>query len=162
LTKFRRFLVFFLLSFSFGGFLFYAGVVVPIGTSVLGSTTQGFVTRLVTKAINGSTALTVMAIIWDYVAERNRRGRLEKGMLFTCTCAIAVCSLSLFALHSRLDMLLDPARMDVLDSKTFYRLHRIYLWTSTIQWLCSLPVLWILVNSPAVDAHAHGSRSIEF
>ena len=47
----RRFIVLVALCFWQGGFTFYAGVVVPVGTDVLGSSLkQGFVTRRVTRS----------------------------------------------------------------------------------------------------------------
>ena len=42
-----------------GGFLFYAAVVVPTGTEVLGSFEQGRVTRHVTDWLNGIGAVTL-------------------------------------------------------------------------------------------------------
>ncbi len=151
MTSLRRFIVLFLLSFTFGGFFFYAGVVVPIGTSVLGSTTQGFVTRLVTKTLNAATVVTLLAVAGDAIIERTYRSRGENRVLMTCICLIAVCCVTLFWLHAKLDALLDPEGMVVNDSDIFYGMHRVYLWTSTLQWVCSLPVLWIVVNSPRLE-----------
>ena len=55
----RRFLVVQALLFWQGGFLFYAAVVVPTGTDVLGSIGQGRVTRHVTDWMNVIGAVAV-------------------------------------------------------------------------------------------------------
>lgn len=164
----RRFLLFFLWSFTFGGFLFYAGIVVPLGSSVVGVTTQGFVTRLVTDVLNASTAVTLLVLLWEAYAGRSRRGPMVNRILLVMTVVITVCCICLSTLHARLDALLDPTELAVNDSEHFYGLHRIYLWISTMQWLCSLPILWILVNcdrgqplgrSPPLGKGSRGEKS---
>ena len=69
----RRFLVIQALLLWQGGFLFYAAVVVPTGTEVLGSFEQGRVTRHVTNSMNVIGAVTLIILAWDQLAN----GRLE-------------------------------------------------------------------------------------
>ncbi len=152
LARLRRFFLFLLLSFSFGGFLFYAGVVVPIGSSVLGTTTQGFVTRLVTNALNAAVAVTLVFMIWEVFAGKHRRSASCNRWLSLWVAVISVCWLVLVGLHPLLDSLLDTEEFAVKQHSRFYGLHRVYLWVSTIEWLGSLPFLWILVNSPAGES----------
>jgi hypothetical protein len=142
MTKLRHFLLLAALLFSFGGFTFYASVVVPIGGEVLGKTTQGFVTRRVTRIINLSTAVTVAAVGWEIAAEWAQRRRRVNLLLTTCAVAMAACCLALMALHARLDVFLIDDGYSVSDPEAFYGLHRVYLWTSTVQWLCTLPIVW--------------------
>ena len=61
----RRWLVVLSLMFWQGGFMFYGGVVVPVGSEVLGSDTdQGWITRKVTDYLNaaGAVALAVWGV----------------------------------------------------------------------------------------------------
>lgn len=142
MSSLRRFVVLLCLSFSFGGFLFYAGVVVPLASEVVGSTTQGFVTRKVTAVLNVSVAITLLATLGELWATRRLRGRgLNRSLGGVFTVAV-LCCVTLFMLHPRLDRLLDPSELAVSDAISFYSLHRVYLWVSTVQWLCSLPLLW--------------------
>lgn len=147
MRSFRRFAVFLALGFAFGGFLFYAGVVVPIGTGELGPTTQGFVTRHVTKVMNFANLVAVALIAADGFAERNARSRLQNTLLGICGLAILSLTLAQFWLHPQLESKLDPEEIAVLDPLAFYGLHRIYLWLSTAIWLLSLPVGWVFVNA---------------
>lgn len=51
ITKFRRFLLLVSLFLWQGGLMFYGGVIVPVGATVLGSDTdQGFITQPVSFA----------------------------------------------------------------------------------------------------------------
>src|SRR5262249_50137002 len=81
MTIVRRFLVLLTLLFWQGGFTFYAAVVVPIGTQVLGSTAeQGRITRRVTPYLNLSGVAGLVFLGWDIGAGRDplrRRRRLR-------------------------------------------------------------------------------------
>jgi hypothetical protein len=141
-TLLRRFLVVAALMFWLGGFTFYAAVVVPIGTAVLGtSRDQGFITRRVTVYLNLAGAVALVPLAGDVAAGRDpsawrRRARwgIWLGMLLT---------LALLAwLHPRLDALLDAQGMEILDRRAFRAGHRLYLWTHTVQW--GLGVLYIV------------------
>ena len=45
----------------------------------------------------------------------------------------------------------------VTDYDVFYGLHRLYLWISTVQWLATLPILWIMANFRSTEADARAS-----
>lgn len=143
----RRFVVFLVLGFAFGGFLFYAGVVVPIGTSELGPTTQGFVTRHVTKVMNIANLVAVLLVGIDWFVERRTRNGLQNRLLAVCACGILLLTLIQLWLHPQLESQLDPEEIAVLNPEAFYGRHRIYLWMSTFIWLFSLPIGWVFVNS---------------
>jgi hypothetical protein len=143
----RRFLVVSALLFWQGGFIFYAAVVVHVGSDVLGShMEQGFITRRVTNYLNlaGTVALPIFA--WD--AAVSRRGAARWRRLRWAAWLVMALTLGLLAwLHVRLDALLDPSSFDVLDRAAFRAWHRVYLWTSTAQWACALvysfSALWV-------------------
>jgi hypothetical protein len=147
LDNLRRFIVLQLLSFSFGGFVFYAGVVVPIGTRVLGSTTQGFITRDVTRVLNAAMLVCIAGLVWEAMAGRASRSAVANRVLWSLTILIAFFCLTLIALHGHLNAQLAVDDFAVNNPASFYSVHRIYLWVSTLQWLCSLPILWIVANS---------------
>jgi len=147
------------LAFAFGGFVFYAGVVVPIGTAELGSTTQGFVTRRVTRVLNVATIVAAgMSAIETWVGRR-RRAPGTNRTLAALIATITLSCLTLVWLHGVLNSYLDPEAHSVAGGNAFYQRHRLYLWISTLQWLCSLPVVWILLNdSPAARKQARKCR----
>jgi hypothetical protein len=134
------------LAFTFGGFTFYAAVVVPIGGQVLGTTTQGFVTRQVTNVINATSAITIMLLFCEALMGRTDRTRAANATLISCLFVMTACCLVLVALHLRLETFLDVEQQAVNDHEIFYGVHRVYLWTSTVSWLATLPIIWILVN----------------
>lgn len=120
----------------FGGFTFYTAIVVPIGTDVLGSSrTQGFVTQQVTDKLNLIGGPTILMMLIDLIYFRRTRSR-KMNLWFTATLTgIAVLWFVLLIVHPMLDAMLQPEHEHVLDDAKFYSLHRVYLWTSTIQWL---------------------------
>jgi hypothetical protein len=141
----RRFLVLVALCFWQGGFTFYASVVVPIGTSFFRSSLrQGFITRQVTWYLNLAAAVALVVLAWDVWAERDPapwRRRARWGLWLLMALAQAL----LFALHPRLDELLQVRGMIVLDYEAFHPLHRTYLWTHTVQWGCVVLFLPLLL-----------------
>jgi hypothetical protein len=130
----RRFLVLIALMFWQGGFTFYGGVVVPVGSAVLGSEReQGFITRKVTNHLNLAGAVALAVWSWDLSAMRGTSpgGRRLRWAIW----AGLVLSLALLVgLHPRLDELLDPEDVMVLDRRRFRSLHERYLIISTVQW----------------------------
>lgn len=136
MTFLRRFLVLAALMFWQGGFVFYAGVAVPIGTEVLGSgREQARITRRVAVWLNWSGAVALLPLGWDAVITRRsrfaRRGR-ELAWLVLASGQIA-----LFVLYPFLDARFDPDALLILDPN-FRKWHRVYLWISTVQWCTSV------------------------
>jgi hypothetical protein len=144
LPRVRRFLVLLALTFSLGGFSFYAAVVVPIGGRVLDATSQGFVTREVTQVLNLAGVTTALLLSWEAAAEWKRRRRGANVSRVVAVTILGLCCGVLIVLHPRLDTMLDGATMSVSQPARFYRLHQVYLWISSLQWLASLFALWLL------------------
>lgn len=153
LTPARRWLLMWALFFWQGGFMFYGGVVVPIGSAVLGSEReQGFITRQVTNYINlaGAVALAVWA--WDLAAGRG--GSCVGRRLRWAIWAGLVLSLAVLAwLHPQLDRLLKPEDAVILNRRAFRALHERYLIVSTVQWVgCLALSAWMIQSWRAEDA----------
>ena len=147
-----RFVCVVLFALWFGGFTFYAGVVVPTGTDVLGSAlAQGLITRRVAwwlVVLAGAMSCSILIDVrarWPYLAARTR------GMLLVCGLLIGLASFIQWGLYGPLDRLIDATTPYIADRETFYRLHRWYLWAAVTQWLSGLlwASLWLSTLTPA-------------
>jgi hypothetical protein len=120
-----------------GGFVFYAAVVVPIGTEVLGGPTQqGFITRHVAERINWAGAAALIPFAWD-ACTRDRRWRRRLRLLLIGV--MFVCLAILLRLHSQMQILMpEDMNSALVDYDRFDTLHRLYLWTITAQWSASV------------------------
>jgi len=131
----RRLLLLWALMFWQGGFMFYGGVVVPVGSRILGSDLeQGWITRSVTNYLNVAGAVAMAVWGWDLLAEpgSSRGGRRLRWLLW---CLLILTLGVLVWVHLRLDDLLDLERSMILDRRRFHSLHRWYLAVSTAEWL---------------------------
>ena len=139
----RRFLVVQALLLWQGGFLFYAAVVVPTGSEVLGPFQQGRVTRHVTDTMNliGIAALLVLA--WDQIRSADfLRWR------WTLWGILAVGLVCLFGLHPRIEQHVDfAADGKITDYPAFYRWHRVYLCVATAQWIAGLAYVAVTLRA---------------
>lgn len=149
MTLLRRFLVLQALIIWQGGFLFYAAVVVPIGTELLGGNfEQGKITRFVTADMNliGAAALAVFA--WEILASW-RTAPTTRWLLWGPWLVMALGLLALFLLHPPMAEMVDPgkSRLTGPHPGDFRLLHRTYLWISTIQWAAGLVFAFALVRS---------------
>lgn len=130
-------------AFWLGGFVFYAAVVVPIGTDVLQSRVeQGFITRQVSYWINvsGAVALTLFALDLLMPPRRMRWGMLSLWL------GMAIAQGVLMWMHPRIDMHMDLETHRVLERTIFRPMHKIYLWTHTVQWLIGCVYLALLLR----------------
>lgn len=131
----RRWLLVWSLMFWQGGFTFYGGVVVPIGSAVLDSEReQGFITRKVTNYLNLAGAVALAVWGWDLSAMRGTSpaGRRLRWAIWA---GLVLSLILLVWLHPRLDELLDPEDVMVLDRRSFRSLHERYLIVSSVQWV---------------------------
>ena len=134
----RRWLAILLLTVWWGGFTFYALVVVPTGHKVLRSKVrQGFITQQVTTKLNLLAAVTLALLAWQTATLRREGGppgRFRLAVLSWGVLALA----ALFWLHPHLDALLDSVNRIVTEEDRFYALHRWYLIIASVQWLAGL------------------------
>lgn len=145
-TLFRRWLLLWALLFWQGGFMFYGGVVIPVGASILGSDLeQGFITRSVTNYLNiaGAVALAV----WGWELAATRGSALGGPRLRWAVWGGLVLMLAALAwLHRRLDAQLVPEDTIVLNRHRFLDWHAAYVTVSSFQWggclLLSALTLW--------------------
>lgn len=121
-----------------GGLTFYALIVVPIGTEMLGSVEQGFVTQQVTRALN--VIGTVMLILLSINAARAR----QRAQWLTWIMLVVI-QAALFFDHAHLSAALDPATRTT-TVPNFYDRHRVYLFLTAAQWACGLLHLWFLLR----------------
>ena len=143
MTVLRRLTLIVILMFWQGGFMFYGGVVVPVGTSVLGSDTdQGFITRSVTNYLNLAGAVALAVWTWD-MASGPRACRHFRWSLW---CFLAVTLGLLAVIHAKMDGILDVETMRVLDRPAFRFLHRWYLAISTAQWAVTVVLAGVTIR----------------
>lgn len=135
---FRRFCLVQILLLWQGGFLFYTSVVVPTGTQVLGSpASQGVITARVTDVLNLIGVVGVAVFAWELNYSRDRDPR-RTAIRWWCWAVMLVCQWLLFYSHQLLDAFMDPERTCVVIRPLFYPMHRVYLWTITVQWFSCL------------------------
>lgn len=148
MSDIRRFICLLTFAIWFGGFTFYIAVVVPTGTEVLGSArTQGFVTQQVTHWLNGLTAIAAALMIWEAVSGFPKSRPKTRIFAIGTVVSIAALMCVLIYVHGILDGFLDFEKRSVREKQTFYQWHRVYLWTSTIQWVLGIVYAWLLVRS---------------
>jgi hypothetical protein len=147
MTLLRRFVLILFIAFWQGGFMFYGGVVVPVGASVLGSETeQGFITQSVTNYLNVAGAVCV--IVWGVVLKFDgpRSPRLARAGWILWSLIVAALGIQI-GLHIVMDRWLDSASRTILDEGKFIRFHEAYLTTSTVQWLMGLALLAVTLGA---------------
>ncbi len=120
------------LAIWFGGFTFYAEVVIPSGHKVLHSHARvGLITQEVTHWLNriGLVALAVFA--WDVAVLRNTEKKKLFRVLAGALGIMVLLQIGLFALHPVLDS--QIVERDLVDGSKFYLWHRAYLVVATAQ-----------------------------
>lgn len=127
----------------FGGFTFYAAVVVPTLHESFESLTVGGVTRQVTWVLNAVGVVTVT--LWGLGARPPAKGWLApwSRSLWATTAALLAVEIGL---HVALSSRIDRGAM-----RSFYPLHRAYLWVSTLQWLANVGLLASIVEPPGAQ-----------
>ncbi|MDB5389796.1 MAG: hypothetical protein JWM11_5442 [Planctomycetaceae bacterium] len=119
-----------------GGLNFYALVVVPIGTELIGSVEQGFITQKVTQAHNAITVLFVICLLIEAYRRRHR-------MLWSTAIALLVITIGLISWHVHLTSMMDFEQQSVPGR--FYSEHAVYLWLTAFEWGLGLLIpVWFL------------------
>ena len=153
MTIARRFLVIQALLLWQGGFLFYAAVVVPTGTKLLGAAGQGAITARVTDVLNviGAVGLAALALELSLTRAPNRQRTARR---WTAWVVALVCHGLLIYLHTRLDALLEGRATGV----SFYTMHRVYLLASTAQWIACVLLTWWTLRAWKAEDRANPER----
>jgi hypothetical protein len=154
----RRFVVLQSLLIWQGGFIFYASVVVPVGTAALGSAVaQGAITARVTDTMNtlGVIGLAVLALDLRLTHDPNSQ---RTTIRWWCWSVALLCQGLLFYFHVLLDAFMDPARTRVVIGPPFRPVHRMYLWSISAQWFACVLLLWFNLQAwRAEDRRAQSS-----
>lgn len=148
MNSIRRQVTTFLIALWLGSFTFYAAVVVPIGSEVLGKMNQGLVTQRVAVWINVFSLILSIVLL----ADLERRSGLVRIM---GAWSFAVATVSLMALHRVLSASLGDQDLTLATPMEFYRWHQAYLIVSAGQWVIALVMVWRLMKetvAPGADA----------
>lgn len=129
----NRFILTLFLAFWLGGLTFYALVVVPVGTRLLGSDQQGLITQQVTNYLNTAGVVTGLLLVVHAINTRH-------WALLACFGVFAAAQAGLLFMHVRLDRMLSG------DVTGFYDVHRVYLLITAIQWLAGMAALWFILQ----------------
>jgi hypothetical protein len=130
-----RYLLILSVSLWLGGLTFYGLVVVPIGSEILGSTAQGIITQQVTDQLNLAATGVLALLLINAVRQRGR-------LLTLSWVVLAVAQAVLFAMHPRLDAMLNVSTQEISDAASFHFLHEAYLSVTAVQWGALLVHLW--------------------
>lgn len=121
-----------------GGLTFYALVVVPIGTELLGSVEQGFVTQRVTQWHNGLGVVVALALAAE-------AWRLRSGAWICLSIAVAIATAGLVVWHQHLTRAMNFVERTVPEN--FYAEHSIYLWITAVEWILGMVVAAMLAQA---------------
>ncbi len=129
-------------AFWIGGFSFYFGVVIRVGSEVVGDSSQGFVTQGATWWLNIIAIVTLILLLASLWSQRNR---WALGVWLV----LAACQAILFFLHTQLDAILDTPSQTIRQREAFDVIHEWYEFTSAIQWLFAMIFLgcWLAYRS---------------
>ena len=135
-----------------GGLCFYAIVVVPIGTEMIGSVEQVFITQRVTGWHNVLTGAFLVCLIIEAIHQRSLA-------LWLSVAALAIIEIGLVAWHWHLTGMMDVANQSVPSD--FYEQHAIYLWITAAEWFLGITMALIFVRSILFSPSIERSRSVD-
>lgn len=118
-------------AFWIGGFSFYFGVVIRVGSEVVGDSSQGFVTQGATWWLNIIAIVTLFLLLVSLWFQRNR-------LAFGVWLVLVACQAILFLLHAQLNAILDTPSQTIRQREAFDVIHEWYEFTSAIQWLFAM------------------------
>ena len=139
----RRFLWIIAFAFWMGGFSFYGGVVIAVGSRVVagGEAEFGFITRQVTNWLNLSGGAALVIFLMNLLIDWQMLPRLGRWAIFAIWLGMAAMHGGLLATHPAMDQLLDPESLGIRELTRFHRLHKAYILMSSLQWVGSLVLL---------------------
>ena len=136
-----------------GGLSFYAIVVIPIGTELIGSVEQGFISQKVTQWHNWLSLLFVMFLAIDAHVRR-------RGTLWIIVALLVFINIMLVVWHSILSSQMDFEQKTVPSG--FYAQHAVYLWFTAAQWIVgmAMPLFLLPIGTRRDPFERQGSESI--
>ena len=114
-----------------GGLSFYAIVVVPIGTELIGSVEQGFITQRVTLWHNGLSILFVICLAIEAYSRKSR-------VLWVVFSLLMIIDIALVVGHAKLTSQMDFKHQSVPSG--FYAQHAYYLWITAAEWVLGMAI----------------------
>src|SRR5262245_45235763 len=149
-----RFLVVQALLLWQGGFLFYSAFVVPAGGHLIGAEGQGAVTARITDSLNAAGVVGIVILAIELSLTRDTNARRTECRWWAWG-VVLVSQFLLLYTHLVLDEFMDEQRKRIIVRAAFYPVHRIYLWTSIVQWVaCVLLTWWTLRAWKAEDENS--------
>lgn len=131
-----------------GGFTFYAEIVIPTASHVLGSHRQvGFITQQVTHWLNLIGLVALAVFLWNLLAEWRHQPARRRLCLAIAWGTMLLSHLGLVAAHPFIDRLLDAQTRAISDFDRFETLHTVYLGFATVQWFAALFYLWLSLQA---------------
>ena len=119
-----------------GGLCFYAVVVIPIATEIVGSVEQGFISQRVTQWHNALSGLFLLCVFTEAF-------RTRSTALWAFAAVLSIIDIGLVVWHSRLTSMIDFQHRTV--SSDFYTEHAVYLWITTAEWAMGIVIpIWLL------------------
>lgn len=136
-----RFLTVAALAVWFGGFTFYSTAVISTAQEVLHSHIRaGLITQQVTNWLNLISVPALAICFTNLIWLRKRACKWWFQILAASLGAMTILQVALFVFHPVLDR--QIVNREVLDESVFFKLHRVYLFLSTAQWLATLGYVW--------------------
>ena len=124
-------LLWFAWAIWWGGLSFYAIVVVPIGTELIGSFEQGFITQKVTIWHNGLSMLFVICLAIEAYRRKSR-------VLWVVVSLLIMIDFALVFGHAQLTSQMDFTHQSIPSG--FYAQHANYLWITAAEWVLGMAV----------------------
>jgi len=126
----------------FGGFLFYSGFVISNAHAVLKDHEMvGMITQRVTPVLNFTGAVAVVLLFINHFKE------IKTKLSLTLLIVIISTLIAQFFLHFFMSRYINLELLELTQHKKFYRLHRIYLILSTIQFFSLTGYIPVLIKS---------------
>lgn len=133
--RINLFLLPLLFALWWGGFSFYAAVVVPQGMAILGDHVKmGLITQSVTIYLNAIGSIALISSLFFLIVNK----RTEINYLQTIGwewILLVIFQAILFYLHSKLTHMISIGLPEINLQKGFYTIHRIYLLISSVIWI---------------------------
>lgn len=130
-------LVFISFSLWLGGFLFYSAFVIPSAHAVLHDhETVGMITQKATRILNYIGLISCLLLLINFIKAKIFLSAKELKYSAILLGLIITSLLALFFFHYSMSIFIDPDKLELSEYKKFYRLHRIYLIISTVQFFC--------------------------